>query len=490
MYTLKIRLEHGQENLLQTLHCNTKSDSNVIIANVQQHQNIIRDPISSNSEQQLVEVIAAENEGINIFQSKQEIKSMIQRARNNSSAKGFIYSEYKINKPPELKQERLKRIWMISKGQEFFDEVYGNIDPGLQFLKNDWFMGPFYSYDPNEELLRKNQENRDFYFDDLRKICSKDTYKEKLRLFLFNPYMELKEHQETVDLFIEYAELSQEYGITFEHMINHNIGIKEPQFYHYFFNKLKETNYRKALQCIQMAKQFCYSNFEQIDSMNKELENILLFQFESYYQSKNCSKKQIEDKLKQFELKFYQSKNKRIQIHIDEQYRKLDLKAIIHEIESFKENKCNYNSSIQIPISQQYHLNPEESDYFNNQLEQKEFKLIKPKFQNNRNNLQIITQSPNFSNDIALSEEINKLTPISSSSTSSRYIFKLNNNYNIKSNQQQKLIIPIPTINQQISPLKSLNRMKYKSIQKLRQLIFEDNIQSSVKEPLKFDSPQ
>ncbi|CAD8182164.1 unnamed protein product [Paramecium octaurelia] len=328
------------------------------------------------------------------------------------------------------------------------------------------------------------------YFEDLRKICSRDTYKEKLKLFLFNPYMELKEHQETVDLFIEYAELSQEYGITFEHMVNHNIGIKEPQFYHYFFNKLKETNYRKALQCIQMAKQFCYSNFEQIDSMNKELENILLFQFESYYHSQNYSKKQIEEKLKLFELKFYQSKNKRIQIHIDEQFRKLDLKAIIHEIESFKENKCNSNASTQIPISQSYqHLNPEESD-FNCQLESKEFKLLKPKFQNNRNNLQIITQSPNFSNDIALSEEINKLTPISSSSTSSRYIFKINNNYNIKSNQQQKLIIPIPTINQQISPLKQFSRMKYKSIQKLRQLIFEDNVQSSVKEPLIFESPQ
>ncbi|CAK66327.1 unnamed protein product (macronuclear) [Paramecium tetraurelia] len=161
MYTLKIRLEHGQENLLQTLHCNTKSDANVVIASVQQHSHLIRDPVSSNSEQQLVDVIAAENEGINIFENRQEIKSMIQKARNNSSAKGFIYSEYKVNKPPELKQERLKRIWMISKGQEFFDEVYGNIDPGFQFLKNDWFMGPFYSYDPNEELLRKNQENRD-----------------------------------------------------------------------------------------------------------------------------------------------------------------------------------------------------------------------------------------------------------------------------------------------------------------------------------------
>ncbi|CAD8108247.1 unnamed protein product [Paramecium primaurelia] len=327
------------------------------------------------------------------------------------------------------------------------------------------------------------------YFEDLRKICSQDTYKEKLRVFLFNPYMELKEHQEIVDLFIEYAELSQEFEIIFEHMINHNIGIKEPQFYHYFFNKLKEINYRKALQCIQMAKQFCYSNFEQIENMNQELENILLFQFESYYHSQNCSKKQIEEKLKQFELKFYQSKNKRIQIHIDEQYRKLDLKAIIHEIESFKENKCHSNISTQIPITQSYYLNPEESD-FNNQLESKEFKLIKPNFQNNRNNLQIVTQSPNYSNDIAVSEEINKLTPISSSSTSSRYLFKMNNNYNIKSNQQQKLIIPIPTINQQISPLKSFNRMKYKSIQKLRQLIFEDNVKSSVKEPLKFDSPQ
>ncbi|CAD8130175.1 unnamed protein product [Paramecium sonneborni] len=200
--------------------------------------------------------------------------------------------------------------------------------------------------------------------------------------------------------------------------------------------------------------------------MNKELENLLLFFFESYYHSRNCSKKQIEEKLKQFELKFYQSKNKRIQIHIDEQFRKLDLKSIIHEIESFKESKGFSNQSTKIPISQSYYLNPEEQD-FNCQIESKEFKLIKPKFQDNRSNLQTITQSPNFSNDIAVSDEVNKLTPISSSSTSSRNIVKLNHNYNIKSNQQQKLNYTYTTyklINKSIKIIKQNEVQKYSKI--------------------------
>lgn len=48
-------------------------------------------------------MIAAENEGLDIFDSNTRIKEMILKARKNSNAKGFIRSEYKICKPPELK---------------------------------------------------------------------------------------------------------------------------------------------------------------------------------------------------------------------------------------------------------------------------------------------------------------------------------------------------------------------------------------------------
>ena len=43
---------------------------------------------------------------------------------------------------------------MLLKGKIIFRDVYKQ-SAGQAFFKNDWFMGPFYSYDHNEKKLLK-----------------------------------------------------------------------------------------------------------------------------------------------------------------------------------------------------------------------------------------------------------------------------------------------------------------------------------------------
>lgn len=43
---------------------------------------------------------------------------------------------------------------MLLKGRLIMGEVYGERE-GMRFFRNDWFMGPFYSYDHNEAQLAK-----------------------------------------------------------------------------------------------------------------------------------------------------------------------------------------------------------------------------------------------------------------------------------------------------------------------------------------------
>lgn len=46
----------------------------------------------------------------------------------------------------------LRKKEMLLKGKVILGEVYRQKE-GMQFFKNDWFMGPFYSYDHNEKEL-------------------------------------------------------------------------------------------------------------------------------------------------------------------------------------------------------------------------------------------------------------------------------------------------------------------------------------------------
>ena len=41
---------------------------------------------------------------------------------------------------------------MLIKGKIILNDVYKQ-KQGMQFFKNDWFMGPFYSYNHNEKKM-------------------------------------------------------------------------------------------------------------------------------------------------------------------------------------------------------------------------------------------------------------------------------------------------------------------------------------------------
>ena len=68
-------------------------------------------------------------------------------ARYSKNNEDFVKSGYKSLRP-ELRQDRLKRTILISHGIQMADTIYKHSE-GKQLFKNDWFMGPFYSYDGN-----------------------------------------------------------------------------------------------------------------------------------------------------------------------------------------------------------------------------------------------------------------------------------------------------------------------------------------------------
>ena len=48
----------------------------------------------------------------------------------------------------------LEKKVLLAQGISVFNDIYKNKE-GMTFFKNDWFMGPFYSYDGNEDHLKK-----------------------------------------------------------------------------------------------------------------------------------------------------------------------------------------------------------------------------------------------------------------------------------------------------------------------------------------------
>lgn len=54
----------------------------------------------------------------------------------------------------ESREEALKRQALVIKGKVLFSDIY-NCREGLRYFRNDWHMGPFYSYDPNERQIKR-----------------------------------------------------------------------------------------------------------------------------------------------------------------------------------------------------------------------------------------------------------------------------------------------------------------------------------------------
>ena len=68
------------------------------------------------SENHLLNLIDAENGDTGYFKNKALISETIIKARNNSSSRGFMNQEHKVVKPMSQRDERFKRVWMVSKG--------------------------------------------------------------------------------------------------------------------------------------------------------------------------------------------------------------------------------------------------------------------------------------------------------------------------------------------------------------------------------------
>ncbi|CAI2376772.1 unnamed protein product [Moneuplotes crassus] len=92
-----------------------------------------------------------------IREKRKQINSELLAARGTKDWKEFINQSYKYTPHTrEGRQKRVDRLLMISNAIDAFDEIpnvprYAGDDPkkSRHFLKNDWFMGPFYSYDVN-----------------------------------------------------------------------------------------------------------------------------------------------------------------------------------------------------------------------------------------------------------------------------------------------------------------------------------------------------
>jgi len=83
------------------------------------------------------------------FPDDKEVRKEIMRGRKYRGLQKFMNSDFKFAKPPFLKQSRKQRVWIMSQAVDLYDNIYSSKKTNGKFLKNDWFMGPFYSYNKN-----------------------------------------------------------------------------------------------------------------------------------------------------------------------------------------------------------------------------------------------------------------------------------------------------------------------------------------------------
>lgn len=83
---------------------------------------------------------------IHKIQGDKKLQKTILAARKARNIEEFIKPEKGLR--PETRDERFQRTMLFSHGLQFFNEVY-SYKPGNKLFQNDWFMGPFYSYNGN-----------------------------------------------------------------------------------------------------------------------------------------------------------------------------------------------------------------------------------------------------------------------------------------------------------------------------------------------------
>lgn len=83
---------------------------------------------------------------IHKIQGSKKLERTILAARKAKNVDEFMKPEKGFR--PETREERMQRTLLVSHGIQFFNEIY-SYKPGNKMFQNDWFMGPFYSYDTN-----------------------------------------------------------------------------------------------------------------------------------------------------------------------------------------------------------------------------------------------------------------------------------------------------------------------------------------------------
>jgi hypothetical protein len=75
--------------------------------------------------------------------NEKTLDRFILKGRNCRNTKEFV---------GRRNNDSMKKQEMLIKGKLILNDVYKQKE-GMHFFKNDWFMGPFYSYNHNEKKL-------------------------------------------------------------------------------------------------------------------------------------------------------------------------------------------------------------------------------------------------------------------------------------------------------------------------------------------------
>lgn len=85
--------------------------------------------------------------------SNKELDRAILAARYSKDTSDFVMAGHKSLRP-DKREDRIKRTMLISHGIQVADTIYKHSE-GRELFKNDWFMGPFYSYDRNSAQMKR-----------------------------------------------------------------------------------------------------------------------------------------------------------------------------------------------------------------------------------------------------------------------------------------------------------------------------------------------
>lgn len=81
-------------------------------------------------------------------ENNEVLKQSILAARTHKGWRDFAMCGYKFSQEPSLSEKRTNRYLLIGQALDAFEEIPKETK-GVQFMKNDWCMGPFYAWDKN-----------------------------------------------------------------------------------------------------------------------------------------------------------------------------------------------------------------------------------------------------------------------------------------------------------------------------------------------------